>query len=224
MKNQAPLTGLFQGLIGLFLIVCLGAGWYWSSHSARAGSLNPPFGLLDCRDGSRSFGVDQFRAELKAHDEIYDSAFGGESVAYECAVFGKNIVIVGDATTSSARDTWPLLDKRVAVDPSASYLDLPIERACTLLVEHPDRTYGVLYQSDGETTSWPKLKQAASRLAKFKNLAFVAVTGVIPTSRLPLEEAMRPLGARFFECDPTDTNGATFLKVAGLVRETRRRS
>lgn len=112
-----------------------------------------------------------------------------------------------------------MLDAEVKVDPSASRFAPAMEEVYRSAMDHPTLVVGVLFQSDGDSTDWQEFDQSAKRLATCKNVAFVAVSGVIPSSRIRLEKAMRPLGERFVAFDPVDMNDVTASKLAMLVRK-----
>ena len=181
----------------------------------------PKFELVDFKDASQSFTETQMKEVLGLHDEIYEASFGGSPVQYTCYAFAENLVEVGSAVTVSPDETWPILDRVAPVKAFDTRFAPAVEHAMNLAKAKPKRVFAVLFQSDGGASDWVKLDQAAKKLAKVKNVAFVAVTGATPECRIRLRKAMEPMGDRFLACDPADTNAATATKLANLVKRTR---
>lgn len=209
-------------LLPFLILAALGALFITTGARQRAAALNPKFEMIDFKDGSLSFTPAQFKDELAAHDAIYGACFGSEPVQYVAFAFGRNVVEVGEAVTSKSQDAWPLLDHAVEVDPSASRFGPTLDTVESLMTKHPDRVFGVLYQSDGEATDWKAFDVAVKRVARHTNLAFVAVSGVISSSRARLKKAMEPLGERFMAFDPVDMNAVTAQKLSMLTQRARR--
>lgn len=182
---------------------------------------NPPYELVDFKDGSLSFSDDELSKELALHDSIYKECFRDEPVQYDCLAFGKNLVEVGSAVTTHVSQTRSILSRAVPVDRSATRHSIAIRHAYSLALQHPERVFAILFQSDGQSTDWKSLDDAVGLLSRCSNVAFVAVTGVIPSSRLRLRQSMAPLGDRFVACDQQDANHALATKLASLVQKAR---
>ena len=221
--NRSSLTvnRLMNAIIATAVIAALIAGFTITKREHETETLDPNFEFVDFRDASLSFSQAQMKAELGVHDAVYDACFGGSPVQYSCYAFGGNLVEVGSAVTVSADETWPILDRVTSVDANATRFSPAIEKAIDLAKAKPKRVFGVLFQSDGDATDWEEFDQAAKKLAKQKNIAFVAITGATPGSRIRLRKAMKPMGDRFLACDSTDTNTVTAAKLAAFVNHAR---
>jgi hypothetical protein len=220
VRTKPP--ALSTWLVGLLVFGGLITSFVVSTVSTRSRITNPEFGLVVFRDESASFTAQQMQVELGVHDSIYTAAFGaGTPVQYRCFAFGNDLVEVGGAVTTKADQTWPILDKKVPVDPSGSRFAPALDQVTVLAESQPGRIFGVVFLSDGESTDWKSLEQSAREIAKQANVAFVAVCGSISSARLRLRTAMQPLGDRFVPCDPSDTNANTISMIAALIERAR---
>lgn len=223
IEGSPPATiRAMAALLPFLILAALSALFITMGARQRAAALDPRFEMINFRDGSLSFTAAQFKEELAAHDTIYGACFANEPVQYVAFEFGDNVVESGETVTTKSQDAWPLLDRTVVVAKTASRFRPTLDIAESLMTKHPDRVFGILYQSDGEATDWKDLDDAVQRLARHRNLAFVAVSGVIPSSRTRLKQAMEPLGERFMAFDPVDMNAVTAQKLSSLTQQARR--
>lgn len=208
-----------QGALPSAILVGLVAGYTVLVQSHQAQVLDPKFEEVDFRDGSLSFSQEQLDAEFAAHDRIYRACFGSQPVQFDCYSFGRDVTESGRAVTTSAEATTRILHGPAPVDPSATLFAPTLNKVDELSRLHPNRTFVVIFQSDGEALDWEELKSSATRLAKRTNIAFIAISGVIPTSRSRMRNALAAFKDRFVEFDPVDLNEATITKLAAMTRK-----
>ena len=178
--------------------------------------LRPKFVMLNFRDRSMSFSEGQFKKMLSVHDQIYSACFAGAPVKYSAFVFGNGLEETGAVVSTSPKDTWNILDLPGDVSSTATKMSLAIDHACKVASQEPKSIVAFVFESDGEATDGPALDQAVKRLAIHDNVAYVAVIGVIPSTRIPLAKTMAPLGERFLQFN-LDRNNATMIRLSGLV-------
>jgi len=202
-----------------FVVIAMIAAFSVVSSRHQAQTQHPKFTMLNFKDRSLSFTGKQFKKMLNVHDQVFSTAFAGEPVKYTAYEFGNDIQQTGTLVASTPKETWPVIDRQAVVDPGATRFSLALGQIEAVAEREPGTIIGVLFESDGEATDWPAFDAAAKRLAKCPNVAFIAVGGVIPSSRLRLARAMAPFGDRFSQFDLADFNSATTMRLAALVRK-----
>ena len=205
-----------------FLVVAsLATGSIVLNRAHEAAIIQPKFEMFDFEDQSLSFKQTQFKEVLPAHDAIYSACFHGEAVQYLGYGFGANVVEKGEAVTSSAKETWPILFDEVAVVPTASRFAPTFDLVEGEAAKHPNRKFVVVYQTDGESTDWDAMEVAARRLAKCPNVVAIIFSGVIPSCRSRLKKTLEPFGRRFVAFDSIDQNAATMEVISSLVDQAK---